>query len=299
MFKEEIRRNNMRLIANKKTIAILIFSLIFILFFVGCTTFSEEVYRVEETFSSIEIDDVESGIMISPSYDGRCRVLIDERSNGSVYHTVEVEHGVLKINRHTKGVSWLFGESLGELLVEVQLPKKEYSSLSASSVSGRIIVENGLSFDKVDLNSTSGSVTFSAVAKDEITAYSTSGSVNISTNSVLYSVDARSTSGRVYLSDIKARKVYAKSNSGSVVLNNVIALDNLSLYSTSGSIRLDHCDGGDIYIESSSGSVKGTLLSDKYFRARSNTGRVDVPYSYGVNICDVKTTSGSIVLSII
>lgn len=270
-----------------------------ILFFVGCTTYSEEVYKVNESFSSIEINDTEAGIMITASSDGKCRVVVDERSNGSVYHTVKVVDEVLKVDRCTKGLDWIIGGSFKELLVEVQVPVKDYKNLSASSVSGRIKVENGLSFDSVNLNSTSGSVTFSAKARNEIVASTTSGFVTVKTDSSLNKVDCKSRSGRVAVSDVKAKTVNVKNTSGSIVLDSVIASDSITLHSTTGSIRLERCDGGDINIESTSGSVKGSLLSNKIFKASSYSGRVNVPSSFGTNTCYVKTTSGSIVMSIV
>ena len=160
-------------------------------------------------------------------------------------------------------------------------------------------MENGLSFDSVNLNSPSGSVTFSAKARNEIVASTTSGFVTVKTDSSLNKVDCKSRSGRVAVSDVKAKTVNVKNTSGSIVLDSVIASDSITLHSTTGSIRLERCDGGDINIESTSGSVKGSLLSNKIFKASSYSGRVNVPSSFGTNTCYVNTTSGSIVMSIV
>lgn len=273
-------------------------ALLILFSFASCSSYKEETFLVKENFDAIEIEGVEEGILVKASDDGKCHVIVNEKKDGDVYHTVEVERGVLKIEHHTKGFGWIIGISVKEEIIEVQLPQKEYSSLMASSTSGRVLVERDLSFEKVDLSSTSGSVRFYGEAKKDISLQSTSGSVELTSSSILDSVECRSVSGKVSINDVKAKNVYAKSSSGSVVLDSVIASDSLSLHSSSGSIRINKCDGGTIYMESTSGSIRGTLLSPKTIKAKSTSGRVEVPYFTGYGLCEAYTTSGNIVLEL-
>ena len=284
-----------------KKILLTCFALCFIVLLtscaVSCSGYEEEVYEVKDTFRSIEVDDMDASIIIKPSTDGKCRVTADE--NKSVYRKVEVKNGVLKIDRQKRVLGFMFFSSFKEVIVEIELPEKEYSSLKIQSVSGRIEVQEGLAFDVVELESTSGSVKFYSVVKDEIEAESTSGSVTVSSYSSPDKVDCRSVSGSVTITDIKGEEIKAKSTSGSIKLKNVTASDEMTLETTSGSINLDKCDGNEIYIESTSGSVKGTLLSEKRFKTKSTSGSINIPYSNNGGICEIKTTSGSVNIDII
>ena len=264
---------------------------------VGNMAFETKSYEINERFSDIEVEDVECGIKIQCSPDNRCRVICcPARADGSVYRTAEVNNGVLRIERHDKGKLFSFF-SLPPADIEVYLPEGEYGKLTAYSTSGRIAVDEGLNFVSARLESVSGSIEMYSDVKDELRAESTSGRVTVE-NASPERLTAKNKSGSVSLSRIRSEDIDASTVSGRIELCNVIASSHLNAESVSGSVELECCDADRIRIESTSGSVKGTLLSDKIFTARSASGSVDVPRSASGGECEISTTSGSIKIEI-
>ena len=258
--------------------------------------FETRNYDINEHFSEISIEDLECGIIIHRSSDNSCRVICPVKADGSVYRTVEVDSGVLRIERHDKGKLLSFF-NLPAADLEVYLPEGEYGKLTAYSSSGKISVDEGFTFESVRLESVSGNIEMYSDVKDELHAESSSGRVTVE-NASPERLTAKSKSGRVALSHIRSDDISASSVSGRIELCDVIAASRLSAESVSGSVELDGCDGDRIKIESTSGSVKGTLLSSKTFTAHSVSGSVDIPFSASGGDCEISTTSGSIRIEI-
>ena len=104
--------------------------------------------------------------------------------------------------------------------------------------------------------------------------------------------------GRLIASDITCSDFSTTGSTGEVSLKNVIAAGSLSIDRSTGRVDLDDCDAADVRITTSTGSVSGTLLSEKAFIARSNTGDIDVPQSATGGRCEITTTTGDIKIRI-
>lgn len=83
-----------------------------------------------------------------------------------------------------------------------------------------------------------------------------------------------------------------------MTLKNVIAAETFSIERSTGKVRFDGCDAAEILVKTGTGDVKGTLLSEKIFIARSNTGRVDVPQTVTGGRCEIITSTGDIEIHI-
>lgn len=261
-------------------------------------TLVQKTHEVQEAFTSIHVEDVDCAVRILPSSDGRCRVVCHDRADGTVYHTVAAQGGELKIRRHeTRKWYQFFDVSLEEAAVEVYLPENAYRELAISTVSGRIEVNSGFTFERVSLHSSSGSIRMLSDVHEELKAESSSGRVTVEAASP-DELTAKSVSGRVTVSNTRCGGATVKTTSGSIELNDVIAEKELSIRTTSGGVTLNGCDGGSVRVKTVSGSVKGTLLSGKMFVTHTVSGSVRVPESVGGGECEVHTTSGSIRLDV-
>lgn len=260
--------------------------------------YEERTFPVSGEVRDIQISDSENGIKILPSGDGTCKVICPEKTDGSIYHTVEVRNGVLSVQRHDArkwfqfiGVNFYIGG------VEVYLPEGEYGALTASSTAGSLSVADGFTFESADLKSTSGSIRMLSQVKQELHAESASGSVRVE-NASPEKLYAKTSSGRIELTHIRGGSVTAKATAGKITLKDVITKGALSAQNISGGVALEGCDGGTIRIACTSGSVKGTLLSDKIFITDSKSGSVKIPRSTEGGECEITTTSGSIRIDI-
>ena len=253
---------------------------------------------VTEAFSDIQVEDTECSVRILRAADGNCKVVCPEKQDGSLFHTVTVSDGMLRIRRRGKRKWYQYiGVSLGSPEVEIYLPEREYGALTLCSTAGSIQVDEGFLFESASLESVSSSIRMCSDVKGLLTAESTSGSVTIE-NAAPETLSAGSISGGIALSHIRSGEVSVRSTSGRMELTDVIAAAGLYAESVSGSVALDGCDGSTIRIETTSGSVKGTLLSDKLFAADSTSGKVEVPRSAAGGECEITTVSGSIAIEI-
>ena len=78
----------------------------------------------------------------------------------------------------------------------------------------------------------------------------------------------------------------------------MFAGDEFKAKSDTGAIRLDRCDAGSLDLESDTGSITGTLLSDKVFVTKSDTGKIIVPETTTGGICKIETDTGRIEITI-
>ena len=82
-------------------------------------------------------------------------------------------------------------------------------------------------------------------------------------------------------------------------MKNVVASEGFIIERGTGDVSFDSCDAAEIFVETSTGDVKGNLLSDKVFIAKSDTGKVNVPKTVLGGRCEIKTDTGNITLSIV
>ena len=87
-------------------------------------------------------------------------------------------------------------------------------------------------------------------------------------------------------------------STGDVTLTDTIASGNLRAETTTGDVTLTRADAAALNLKTTSGAVTGTLRTPKIFYTDTTSGSVDVPRSTEGGICEIKTTSGSIRMTI-
>jgi len=236
-------------------------------------------HTVKEEFSSIEITAVEAELRIILSDEEFCRVVCNEDENRP--HTVTVENGVLKIERQEKLplLKRLLRLSWGKQDITLYLPKKEYASLRAQTVSGNISVDPDFVFmGDFDAKTVSGNITVPRLNCKSFSAETVSGNITVTTLNCA-SFDAETVSGESRFSSVCCTGEFEAS-------------------SVSGNIKLDRCDATTLDLEAVSGNVSGTLLSPKSFVTDTTSGKVTVPKDSAGGRCKIETTSGNISFSI-
>lgn len=275
-----------------------------------------QTYEIRDKFHSLDIDGLSCNVTLAPSEDKTCRVVYS--GEDVIFCTAEVENGSLKV-KCTDDRKWYerLGISFRSSTVTIFLPGSSYDNLVITNASGDVAVQDDFLFRKAGVRAVSGSVAFFASVENELSLETVSGDLllsgssagNISLKTVSGNLkcesakaasflSAKTTSGSISLSSSEFSSGELESISGSITLSLTRAKDELLARSTSGSIRLIGCDAGVLSLESVSGSVSGSLLSDKVFITESTSGKISVPASVSGGVCRVKTTSGSIDLSI-
>lgn len=176
-----------------------------------------------------------------------------------VTHKVAAEQDTLLIDGKANRKWYQFMGRQRKGKVTVLLPKGEYKTLWIKSTTGDVLISEGFTFETVDISVTTGGVCVAGVHCQELTAGSTTGDLT---------------------------------------MNHVIAKEKLTITGTTGHVALNACDAAEVDIQVTTGNVKGTLLSEKTFEAKTVTGKVDVPKSRPGGLCKVHTTTGCIDLDI-
>ena len=242
------------------------------------TKYVTNTYDLGEAFTRVEMDVDTADVRLEPAADGKCRVVCVEQEKRP--HAVTVRGGalivrsaegrlggILEIGIHTKSPS-----------VTVYLPAAAYESLKVEADTGRIVLAPGLTFETVDVDADTGSV--EADGADVKT-------LKISDDT-----------GRIKVSNMTPEAVELEADTGAIELTNVVCSGDLRCETETGSIRLEDVDAANLYLEADTGSISGTIRTEKTFVAKSSTGSVRVPEGTGGGRCEVKTSTGSIRLSI-
>ena len=173
-------------------------------------------------------------------------------------HDVRVEDDTLTIGV-PKNRKWHFGIYTETPKITVYLPEKEYVGLLIDTDTGDVTISDAFTFGSVDMKLDTG--------------------------------DAD-------IHDMTCGDLKVDLDTGDLKLANVIASGEFHIESDTGDVHFDGCDAETVYVETDTGDVSGTLLSDRVFSAKSDTGSVNVPDTTTGGRCEITTDTGDIKISV-
>lgn len=277
--------------------------------------FETNTYPVAEAFHSIDIRSDTEAITFLPSGDGTCRVEITEKKDQP--HSVAVKDGTLRIEEPEKE-KWSF--SIGaftEPKIAVYLPETEYKTLFIDESTGAVTVPADFKFESIDIIASTGAVDCRASASGTIRIETSTGSIQVqdlsadalkltvSTGRVRVqsvscggALEVEVTTGRTELTDVTCGSLVSEGSTGALTMQNVVAAGSISIERSTGDVRFEACDAAELEISTDTGDVKGSLLTEKVFIARSDTGRIKVPETTTGGKCKITTDTGDIEIEI-
>lgn len=278
--------------------------------------YETNTHEINEAFDSISIDSNTADILFLTTTEEKSKIVCYEKEK--INHSVKVENGTLSISVE-KG-KWYNRISLLDFKtpkITVYLSDSEYKALTVKGSTGEVNVSADFRFQNVDIQTSTGdidmyaSVTETAkikVSTGDIKISNTSvGALNLSastgditvSNSVCEGeLNLSVTTGEVKLSDVKTARLTSAGSTGDIDLKNVLVSGKLTIERSTGDVEFKKCDAGEIFIKTDTGDVFGSLLSEKIFIPRSDTGDIDVPKTTTGGICEITTDTGDIVLTI-
>ena len=293
----------------------------------------ERTFKLEDDFESIYVDATSEDISFYET-DGQSYVVSFQRDDIDV--KVGISNNTLKVE--TEMTNWFsMGINFQNPTIKIYLNKTAFAGdLTIKSSSGNVDVPSTLQFSNAFLKSTSGDIAMSAQVSNRVQTDASSGNIviyglkakafegdtssgNITLTSCSFDNDSKITcsSGDITVKDSEFGSLLTETTSGDQRMNGVNVSGSLSCESssgemdlvgsyagsfignaTSGDITFDRFDSRKINIETSSGEVEGTLLSDKLFNVRTNSGDIDVPSPRGEDECNITTTSGDVEIKV-
>ncbi len=280
------------------------------------TKFETNNYEINEDYNNISIITKTADVVFTPCENTKTSVVCYEQKN--IKHSVAVKDSTLIIEA-VDSRKWYehIGVNFNTPKITVNIPQGEYGALSVKGNTGNIEIGEDFKFDSIDINTTTGHVNNLASAFGNVKIATSTG--NISTKNICANtLDLLVSTGKVTVSDVacegdikvavstgkanivnaKGQNITSTGDTGDLILKNVIASGKLNLYRSTGNISFDGSDGAEIIIKTSTGSVKGSLLSDKVFITKTDTGRVDVPKTISGGKCEITTDTGNIIITV-
>ena len=298
--------------------------------------FETKTVTVEGEISSISIDAETADISILPSNDKTCKVQLFEKKK--LPHTVSVENGTLTVTKaEKKWYDYINFFNFKTPKITVYLPAAEYQKLSIKGSTGDIDISKDLLFDTMDIKLSTGDVEICGSATNMIKVHastgditlkgvrankiditlstgdttlnevecggdicikSTTGDINLIHTECMGDINAENSTGKSTMTNVRCKNLISEAGTGSLWMTNLIASEKFTLERGTGDVHFDRCDAAEIEVETDTGSVKGTLLTDKIFITRTDTGTIKVPESIQGGKCKITTDTGNITLSI-
>ena len=243
----------------------------------GTVKYETNTYTANGAFDKISISVDTTEIEFLPTDNKDCSIVCIE--DEKVKHSAKVQNGTLVIDTvDTRKWYDFIGVSLGVPKMTVYLPQNEYNSLSIETDTGDITVPKDFSFKNIEIDGDTSDINCFASVSDILEIELSTGDINID----------NVTLGRLDLS----------TSTGDITLKNVITTGSLSIETDTGDVKFKDSDADEIYVETSTGDVTGTLLSEKVFITKSDTGRIRVPKTTSGGKCEIETDTGDIKITV-
>lgn len=284
------------------------------------TKLSTEKYQTNdytmEDFKDISIITNTANIIFAPTENEKCSVVCFERKNEE--HNVSVIDNTLTIEYKDKR-KWYehIGIAFEAPKITVYLPYNEYGKLFIKESTGKIEISKAFNFESVDITASTGKIECFASATDFFKIKTSTGDISvkdISAAALELSVSSgkitanniscvgdfkiNTSTGKTDLTDVACGSLITKGSTGDIYIKNVIAKDKFSIKRSTGDVSLDSADAAEIFIEADTGNVKGSLLSDKVFIVKTDTGKVNVPKTITGGRCEISTDTGDIKITV-
>ena len=266
---------------NKKVFKILIYSLvgllsIGIIFGLANALYlkSQErnnEYLIEGNFSEVKVDVTTSNISIYIT-DSESKAICLENKN--LYFDVKIIGDSLNIIQvdNRKFYEKIFDFS--SLKVDLYLSKAELESLNIECSTGDVKIKNGFTINDVEINCSTGDIAFAS---------------NVNNNLFI-----STSTGDVCLSNARCNNLEINTSTGDTKLVDTLVQEDFNMNGATGNLVFDGFDAKNIYVQLSTGDVKGTILTSKFFIAKSDTGDVRVPNTREGGECIITVDTGSI-----
>lgn len=246
---------------------------------------------IEETYSKVNIDTQTEKINIYLSSDENKALYVE---NKNISLEVNVANDTLFIKRidNRKFYDQMF--NFTDFKLDLYLTKEVIESLKIDCSTGDIIIHDGFTFNNVIINNSTGNVTIESNVTNDLNIKNSTGNIKIKNCNDVGNINIDAGTGDVELSNINCTKLDIKISTGDTKLTNVLVKNNFNMDGSTGNLLLDDFDAANIYVNLSTGDVKGTILSSKFFVAKSDTGRVNVPETRDGGECKITTSTGNI-----
>ncbi len=264
------------------------------------TSFNSEEYVTEsfdvnDTFSSIDVSSVRSDVKLLPADGKECKVVFLDTEDAT--HEVHADNGTLYITAKAPDKIQSFGINVQSPCITVYLPESKYKDFTVSTTSGDVNLPGDFSFNNINIAGNTTDVKCAASVKETLVIGLTTGDVELNDVAPEKSNISVNT-GDLKLHSYTGGDIELKLTTGDVTLDHVNVEGVLSITGITGDISFIESDAQSIYVKVNTGDIKGTILTDKQFKASTKIGDTKVPDSKGDKTCELHSNTGDIEIEI-
>ncbi len=237
----------------------------------------------------------------------------------SITHAVAVKEGTLFVEAvdERKWYEYI-GINFASPRITLYLSQGEYDTLFIKSDTGDVEIPADFKFNSIDVSTDTGDVTCLALALETVKIATSTGDISIentaagcfdlstSTGDVTASLVSCAgditigvSTGKVQLTSVVCKSLITSGSTGDISLHHVVAAERLSIERSTGDVSFYGADAAEIIVVTDTGDVEGSLLSEKIFITKTDTGSVHHPHSEGGGRCEITTDTGDITLSVL
>ena len=108
----------------------------------------------------------------------------------------------------------------------------------------------------------------------------------------------KASTGDITLNGVNCKNYESNTSTGDVALNETIVVEHIKIETGTGDVDFYNSDAETLNIKTDTGHVKGNLLTDHIFYVESDTGTPRVPKSTTGGLCEIKTDTGKIDITV-
>lgn len=262
----------------------------------GTDRYATERYTVTEAFDNISVRVDTADVRFVLTADGSARVECCQDAKEK--HAVAVKGDTLVIEvENQKAWYDYIGIHFGSPSVTVYLPQGEYGSLVLEGSTGDIECA-ALSAELLKITTDTGDITVESVDVGALELEASTGEIEVSKVNCRGEATVKVSTGEAELEELVCKNFTSTGSAGSISLEHVLVTEKLSVQRSTGDVYFERSDAGEIVVKTDTGNVRGSLLSEKVFVARSDTGKVHVPRTTAGGRCEITTDTGDIRMEI-
>ena len=274
-------------------------------------------HEVTESFSNFNFDLNVSDLTVKASTDGKNKLVFEETEK--YYHEFSVKEDTLYV-KGLENYKWydFIHMGLGKVKVTLYAASNNFNNGVFIATTGDVSIEKEFNFENLkvtqstgdshiackvthnlEMETTTGDQYFDGITVENMTLKASTGKVEIKNSEISNVLTINTSTGNVVLDNIKANTLSSTCSTGKASLTNVVISDNMSLKASTGNVKIVDSDAASVNIETSTGDVNALFLTNKIVFAESKTGEINVPHLTDGGVCNIKTSTGDITVSII
>ena len=271
-------------------------------------------YEINDSYKNIKVITDTAKINFVPAENTKVVCYEDTKQKYSV--SVQGDTLVIELSNSKKWYEHI-GINFGSPKITVYTPAGEYGALTVKGDTSDTEIPKDFKFESIDISQSTGDVKCFSSAIGDIKIKTSTGHItvgNITAGSLDLKVSTgditatnvecvgdllvKVSTGKTKLENVKCNDVISTGDTGNITLTNVITDKSIDIERTTGDVKFNGCDASELVIVTDTGDVKGTLLSEKVFIAKTDTGSIKVPETVSGGKCKITTDTGDIKIDI-